>query len=208
MVEDKRRKHKPEAPPPADTPEVSPAAGADEEIISAVRPQPVEESEMILVSKKELAEMQAQLESARQEAGENMNGWQRERADFLNYKKRIERDQVLQTQSIKADLVKRYLDVLDDLERALQSENRPHAGKSAQWGSGIELIYRKLQGILEGEGVQRIPAENEIFDPNRHEAITSEDSSTHESGQVIGVVRQGYMIGDRVIRPALVRVAK
>ena len=57
MVEDKRRKHKPEAPPPADTPEVSPEAGADEEIISAVRPQPAEESEMILVSKKELAEM-------------------------------------------------------------------------------------------------------------------------------------------------------
>ncbi|HNT55122.1 MAG TPA: nucleotide exchange factor GrpE [Anaerolineaceae bacterium] len=207
MVEDKRRKHKPQTPSGEGLAN-SPTPSGEDDIISAVRPTPVEESEMILVSKKELAELQAQLEAARQEAGENLNGWQRERADFLNYKKRVERDQTLQTQSIKVELIKRYLDVLDDMDRALQSDNRPHAGKSGQWGSGIELIYRKLQGILEAEGVQQIPAENQMFDPNLHEAISGEDSPTHESGQVIGVVRQGYMIGDRVIRPALVRVAR
>jgi molecular chaperone GrpE len=73
---------------------------------------------------------------------------------------------------------------------------------------GIELIYRKLQSILEAEGLKRIQAEGQMFDPNFHEAILQEPSEEHESGQIIAVVQNGYMLGERVIRPAQVRVAK
>jgi molecular chaperone GrpE len=85
---------------------------------------------------------------------------------------------------------------------------RPTEGDAAAWADGIELVYRKLIGILESEGVKRIPAESEKFDPTRHEAITHEDSPDHESDDIIEVVRQGYTIADRVLRPALVRVAR
>lgn len=147
-----------------------------------------------------------ELQQAQGKAKEFFDGWQRERADFANYKRRVERDQQLVTQNIKGDIIKRYLTVLDDLERAMKT--RPTEGPAASWAEGIELVQRKLQSILEAEGVQRIPAETEEFNPNRHEAITHEDSPDHSSGQIIEVVQQGYMLGDRVLRPALVRVAR
>lgn len=147
-----------------------------------------------------------ELQQAEAKAKEYFDGWQRERADFANYKRRIERDQQLLAQNIKGEIVKKYLTVLDDLDRAIKA--RPSEGPEVTWASGIELIYRKLQAILEAEGVQRIPAEKEEFNPNRHEAITHEDSPDHESGQIIEVVQQGYTLGDRVLRPALVRVAR
>lgn len=151
--------------------------------------------------------LQQELEQAHVQAAENFEGWQRERADFLNYKKRIERDQVQAVQNITGGIVKKYMVVLDDMERALK--HAPEAGGDVQaWVGGIELIYRKLQNVLESEGVQRIEADGQMFDPNLHEAISHEDSPDHESGQVIEVLQQGYTLGDRVLRPALVRVAR
>ena len=91
----------------------------------------------------------------------------------------------------------------DDLERAMQ--NRP---ADDAWANGIELITRKLQNILNSEGLKRIEAEGMPFDPNFHEAISHEHNEDFESGQVIAVVQNGYMLGERVIRPALVRVAQ
>jgi len=159
------------------------------------------------ISGAELQQLQADLEKSLAQAAENFEGWQRERADFVNYKKRIERDSAQSLQNITGNLVKRYLVVLDDLERALK--NRPAApSEAAAWADGIELIYRKLQAILEAEGVQRIPADGADFDPNIHEAISHEASPEHASGQVIEVIQQGYTLGDRVLRPALVRVAR
>ncbi len=146
------------------------------------------------------------LEKANQQAAENFEGWQRERADFLNYKKRIERDRVSTEQAITSDIVKKFLVILDDLERALKA--RPAEGEGADWAEGIELIYRKLQNLLETRGVTRIPAEIQEFDPNLHEAITHEDTPDFESGQIIEVIEQGYLLGDRVVRPARVRVAR
>ena len=72
----------------------------------------------------------------------------------------------------------------------------------------MELVYRKLISLVESSGVTQMQVENEAFDPTRHEAITHEDSPDHQSGEIIEVVQQGYMIGDRVLRPALVRVAR
>ncbi len=164
------------------------------------------EVDTISVPTDEYEALQQELDNTRNKANEYFDGWQRERADFSNYRKRIERDQALVYQNAVGTIVKRYLPVLDDLERALKS--RPGNSEGADWAAGVELIYRKLQSILESEGITRMPAESEAFDPNRHEAISHEDSPDHETGQIIEVVRQGYLQGERVLRPALVRVAR
>jgi molecular chaperone GrpE len=136
---------------------------------------------------------------------EYFQGWQRERADFLNYKKRIERDQASLKNFISAEIIKKYLAVIDDMELALK--NRPQSEDNSEWMNGIDLIYQKLVSILESEGVEKISTEGE-FNPNIHEALTQVDSPDHESGQIVEVMRKGYKIGDRVIRPALVVVAR
>ena len=158
------------------------------------------------VQSSEYNQLAQNLQDAEKKSKEYFEGWQRERADFANYKRRIERDQQALAHNIKSEIVKKYLTILDDLERALK--NRPVDEPAAAWANGIELIQRKLQNVLETEGVMRIPAETEEFNPTRHEAISYEESPEHESGQIIEVVQQGYLLGDRVIRPALVRVAR
>lgn len=150
----------------------------------------------------ELESLHAQLDEAQAKAAENLDGWQRALAEFQNYRKRIERDRLTEQAAMKGDLVKKVLPVLDDLERALQ--NRP---PDDAWAGGIELIQRKLQGILDAEGVKRIEAEGTQFDPNFHEALSQEPVDGAESGQVVDIIQQGYTLGDRVIRPAQVRVA-
>ena len=150
--------------------------------------------------------LQKELETARKQATENLECWQRERADFTNYKKRIEREQEALSQNLTGATVKKFLVVVDDLERAMKL--RPTSGDGCAWAEGIDLVYRKLLNVVEGCGVTPMSGENEIFDPTRHEAITHEDSPDHQSGQIIEVVQKGYMIGDRVMRPALVRVAR
>lgn len=136
---------------------------------------------------------------------ENFEGWQRERADFQNYKKRIERDQVSLKGFVTAEIVKKYLVIIDDLELALK--NRPASADCQGWVDGIGLIYQKLISILEGEGVELIPVEGE-FNPNIHEAISQIDHPEFESGRIVEVMRQGYKISERVIRPALVIIAR
>jgi molecular chaperone GrpE len=158
------------------------------------------------ISQAEYDQLAQELEQAQQQIKTSFEGWQRERADCANYKRRIERDQQMLSQNITGEVVKKYITVVDDLERALKA--RPTEGPAAAWAEGLELILRKLQNILETEGVKRIPAETEEFDPNRHEAISHEESPDHESGQIIEVVQQGYTLGDRVLRPAMVRVAR
>ncbi|HET7012003.1 MAG TPA: nucleotide exchange factor GrpE [Anaerolineales bacterium] len=152
-----------------------------------------------------LEELEAELGRTRAEATANLDGWQRTLADFANYKKRVERDQQESHARAAAGILIRFLPVLDDLERALKE--RP-AQAEASWVEGIELVLRKLQSLLEAEGVEVIPAQGAVFDPNLHEAVTHEDSGEHQEGHIIEVIQQGYRLGDRVLRPALVRVAR
>ena len=180
--------------------EFSPTANADETAAEAAA------SEISTKQEQQLQQLQQELQKTQAQSREYFEGWQRERADFSNYKRRIERDQQMLSQSMKTDLIKKYLSVVDDLERALRT--RPTDGPAAAWSNGIELIYRKLGSMLEAEGVVRIPAETEEFNPSRHEAISHEESPNHGAGEIIEVVQQGYMLGERVIRPALVRVAR
>lgn len=151
-------------------------------------------------------ELQQRLEEESSRAREYLDGWQRARAEFANYKKRVEREQSQAYQNAAGSVIKRYLEIMDDLERALK--NRPLDGDGAAWAEGIELIYRKLQALLESEGVKPMGQPGEEFDPNLHEAISLEEHEQYQSGQIIEVLEQGYMLGERVLRPARVRVAR
>ena len=167
---------------------------------------PLQEEVMPEVNEQLAAEIEAlkrQLVEAEEKLAENVQGWQRSLADFQNYKKRVEREDELKKFTLKGDIIKKVLPVLDDLERAMQ--NRP---ADDSWANGIELIVRKFQNMLDAEGLKRIEAEGEEFNPNFHEAISHEPADGVASGHVIAVVQNGYMLGERVIRPALVRVAQ
>jgi len=161
-----------------------------------------EQSQVYEQAETEFEALQRQLEEVEAKAAENLDGWQRAQAEFINYKNRVQRDRELDYASMKGDIIKKMLPVLDDMERALA--NRPDGDS---WANGLELIARKFQNILEAEGVKRIEAAGQPFDPNFHEAISSEPNDEVESGYVIEVMQNGYMLGERVVRPAMVRVA-
>lgn len=179
---------------------------SEEEVVENMDETTPTDAEMPEITEQVSAEFDAlinQLKEAETRASEYKDGWARSQAEFQNYKKRIERDNEMLYSGMKGDIIKKVLPALDDLERAMQ--NRP---ADDAWASGIELITRKLQNILESEGVKRIDAKGAAFDPNFHEAISHEPNDEVESGHVIEVVQNGYMLGERVIRPALVRVAQ
>ena len=176
-----------------------------EEINETVDEEP-KEPETVTIPLKEYAGQLEELDNLRQKVDDFSDGWQRERAEFANYRKRTARDQDMQKQNNKVEVIKKYLAVHDDFERALKAV--PADSSQEPWFEGLKLIDQKLKNILDGEGVKPIPAENNAFNPELHEAISHEENNDFESGQIIEVVQQGYTIGDRVIRPALVRVAK
>ena len=165
-----------------------------------------ESDEMVTIPLSEYAAQLEEIDNLNQKADEFSDGWQRERAEFSNYRKRISRDLDAQKINIKINIIKKYLTIKDDLERALK--NIPASLADEPWLDGIRLINQKLSNLLDGEGIQLIPAEGLAFDPAVHEAISHEDNPEVESGFIIEVVQQGYTIGERVIRPSQVRVAK
>jgi molecular chaperone GrpE len=151
----------------------------------------------------EVETLKKRLSEFESRASEYKDSWLRSQAEFQNYRKRVDRDNEMMYVSMKGDILKKVLPILDDLERALQNRSAEDA-----WANGIELVVRKFQNILESEGLKTIEALGVEFDPNFHEAISHEAADGVQSGRVIGVVQNGYMLGERVIRPALVRVAQ
>lgn len=146
------------------------------------------------------------IDALRREAQANLEGWQRSRAEFLNYKKRTDREIKDSHEKASLDALSKMLPVIDDFERAVQ--NIPEDLKSNPWVSGTALIQRKFDKLLDEFSVQRIDPTGQPFDPRFHEAIGS-DESTDEipSGHVTVTLQKGYASGERVLRPALVRVA-
>jgi molecular chaperone GrpE len=149
--------------------------------------------------------IKAAWEVSEAKAAEYLDGWQRAKAEFANYKKRVIRDREQYNQEAVGKVVKNYLSAVDDLERALK--NIPQNEESAAWANGIELIYRKLITALENDGVTPMDLDGKTFDPNQHEAVAKIESADHESGQIVDVIQTGYMIGNRVLRPARVCIA-
>ncbi len=198
------RKNTQEKQEPIPFPEITPpkemAAEQSKEEQSSEGVTPVGNAETIV----DITGLQKELDEARTIAAEYLDGWQRSLAEFANYKKRVERDREQILQTITGTIVKRYLEVADDLERALKT--RPQEGEGAVLANGVDLIYRKLLNLLASQEVKPMDALGQSFDPNKHEAIGHMESTVYPSGHIAEVVQNGYLIGDRVLRPALVRI--
>jgi molecular chaperone GrpE len=146
------------------------------------------------------------LAEAEAKAKENLDGWQRERASFANYRRRSEQERAGLASEGCADAICRLLPVLDDLERACESVPAQLRGET--WVQGVCMVLRKFEQAIESLGVQPIEAEGQRFDPAIHEAITHEESDEHAEGEVVGEVARGFRLGDRVLRCSRVRVAR
>jgi molecular chaperone GrpE len=149
--------------------------------------------------------LRADLEKAQAQAAEYLDGWQRSRAEFANYKKRVEAEREEVRRASNEALLLRLLPVVDDFERAFQKI--PQEWAASPWVSGISMILRKLQALLESQGVAPIQAAGQPFDPQQHEAVLLEETAEHPDGTVIAEIQRGYRLGERVLRPAQVRVA-
>ncbi len=154
----------------------------------------------------ELEKTQEALQDAQSQAAEYLDGWQRTRAEFSNYKKRQEADRVQMLTFASAGLLRKLLPVVDDFGRALTMT--PAESDHETWLKGVSLIKHKLDALVESEGVKSVETEGQAFDPRYHEAVTYEEAEGYEDGQIIAEVQGGYILGERVLRPALVRVAK
>ena len=162
---------------------------------------------MVALTFDEYDALEKELESLQAQVEEQQDGWLRTRADFDNFKKRVQRDAARSYQDAMASIIKTYLPVADDLERAIK--NKPDGEQFAGWVDGIELIYQKLLTQMKNQGIEQVDVNpGDDFDPNIHEAITQEDHPEYTEGQIIDVVQPGYRISDRIIRPAMVRVAR
>ncbi|HEX6140159.1 MAG TPA: nucleotide exchange factor GrpE [Candidatus Limnocylindria bacterium] len=151
-----------------------------------------------------LEELQHELDSAREQSEEHLRSWQRAAADFSNYRRRVDDERETLARFANAVLIGKLLTVLDDFDRALE-----HVPEDAHegWVDGVRLVERKLRGVLESEGLEPIEAVGKPFDPNVHEAVVHEQTADHPDNEVIGELQRGYTLHDRVLRPALVRVA-
>ena len=129
----------------------------------------------------------------------------RKTAEFDNYRRRVERERREQADQSVVDLLQQLLQVVDDFDLAMKVEAGEEA---AAYRKGVELIHTKLHALLRKQGVRPIEALGADFDPNVHQAVTHESSPDHREGEVIGELRRGYMLGERLLRPAMVKVAK
>jgi molecular chaperone GrpE len=141
------------------------------------------------------------IEALKERADRMYANWQRSAADFINYKRRVEEERAETARLANAALVINLLPVYDDLDRAIATVDANLAGLN--WVQGVDAIYRKFGRLLEAMGVTPLEADGKQFDPAEHEAVGRQPG---EDGKVLHVVQQGYRLGERVIRPAMVIV--
>jgi molecular chaperone GrpE len=145
------------------------------------------------------------LETLRREKDALQDRLLRTAAEFDNYRKRVERDRREQAEALTADALSDLLPIIDDLERALKA---PSGGDVDAFRKGVELIHRQMTELLRKRGVKTIDAVGTDFDPRYHQAVVQESSPDHREGEVMEEFARGYMLGDRLLRPAMVKVAK
>jgi len=150
--------------------------------------------------------LQADADTARAQADEYLTALQRERAEFLNFKRRTEEERQRALGLAAEDLIRKVLMLADDFDLAI--EQRPDSIAADPWFVGVAAIDRKLRSLLESEGVTTIAADPGMpFDPREHDAIANVPGSGRAEGEIVEQIRRGYRLRDRVIRPALVAVA-
>lgn len=158
----------------------------------------------------ELVATRAELKRLEGEVKDLKDSLARRQADFENYRKRMERDRTETYNHVVADIAAKLLPVLDNLKRALETEASVEASESDEFRhflSGVDLIYKQLNGVLDALGVKPILAEGEQFNPHLHEAVVTEPTDDYEPDTVMQEIVRGYRLGDKLIRPALVKVA-
>jgi len=158
----------------------------------------------------ELVATRAELKRLESEVKELRDSLARRQADFENYRKRMERERTETFNRVVADIASKLLPVLDNLKRALDAEASVEASESDEFRhflSGVDLIYKQLNGVLDAFGVKPVPAVGEQFDPHMHEAMVTEETDEYEPDTVIQEIVRGFRIGDKLIRPALVKVS-
>lgn len=171
---------------------------ADKPFTEPAESSPAESSSEPSLSADAVAELQ-------RERDDFHDRWLRKSAEFDNYRKRVDRERREQADQGITDLLEELLLVVDDFDRALMVDA---ADGSAGYRKGVELIHSKLNDILRKRGVRPIETLGTDFDPNLHQAVIHETSPDHREGEVIGELRRGYVIGDKLLRPAMVKVAK
>jgi len=150
--------------------------------------------------------LRAKLAEESQKAEEYLDRWKRSAAEFSNYRKRNEKERGELIKFTNALLITRLLPILDDLERAFQT--LPANMRHFTWTDGVALVHRKLEAILEQEGLRAIEARGNPFDPALHQSIMHEETTEFDDGVIMEELQKGYKLNERVIRPALVKVAK
>jgi len=160
---------------------------------AATQPQPEPEA------------VESPLEAMRREKDRLQDQLLRTAAEFDNYRKRVDRDRRDQADAATASALTGLLPIVDDLERALKA---PTGDDVENFRKGVELIHQQMLELLRKRGVKTIEAVGEDFDPRYHQAVAHESSPDHREGEVIEEFARGYMLGDRLLRPSMVKVAK
>jgi molecular chaperone GrpE len=158
----------------------------------------------------ELVATRAELKRLEGEVKDLKDSLARRQADFENYRKRMERERTETYNRVVADIAAKLLPVLDNLKRALETEASVEASESDEFRhflSGVDLIYKQLNGVLDAFGVKPVAAEGERFNPHLHEAVVTEETDDFEPDTVIQEIVRGFKLGDKLIRPSLVKVA-
>ena len=174
---------------------------ADEPLTEPVDGEAAEPSTDASVATDPVSELQ-------RERDELLDRLLRKTAEFDNYRKRIDRERREQADQAVTDLLDELLLVVDDFDRALTVDAPGDDVGGGAYRKGVELIHAKLNDLLRKRGVRPIETLGMDFDPNLHQAVIHESSPNHREGEVIGELRRGYLIGDRLLRPATVKVAK
>jgi molecular chaperone GrpE len=171
-------------------------------------PAAAEEDDPVTVTEARAEEdaIASELAMARAEAESYLDDLRRLQADFDNYRKRTLREQTARTASASQALVARLLPVLDNFELAVSAAEQSR--DFDRMLKGVEMVLGALREVLEGEGLVKIEAEGKPFDPERHEAVIAVEQEDTAPGTVVGIVRTGYELGGKVLRPAMVKVAK
>ena len=191
---------RPEAP--FDDPRADPRSDGGGRDAAALQAEAVERERLGA----EIERLTSELATARTEAGEHLDGLQRARAEFQNFRRRTTEEREREMGLASEWLLGKVLGIADDFDRAIEAV--PEELKANPWTEGIAAIDRKLRGLLESEGVKLVEAMGRQFDPREHEAVANVPGTGRPDGEVVAEIRRGYRLRDKVLRPALVAVAE
>lgn len=172
---------------------------AEEPVTEQAVPEPAAEAAP------DVAALQADLAQVQAQVTEYLDGWQRARAEFANFKRRVEAERDDIRCRSNETLLLKILPIVDDFERALEAV--PPSLADNPWINGVTMILNKLQTFLDSENVAAVASVGQPFDPQWHEAMLQEETTDYPDGTVMLELRRGYRLGDRMLRPALVKVA-